>query len=126
MVETKLNILLVESSAAVAKESLYILDDLEMPNEVFYTVRAEKAFNLIHSKKIDVLIWGMEYNARISSTLTELRNTGKPFSVIILSDISEEDYRKRYNSLNADYFLNKTNGLAKLVDVINELEVIIA
>jgi DNA-binding NarL/FixJ family response regulator len=110
----------------VAKESLYILDDLEMPNEVFYTVRAEKALDLIHSKKIDVLIWGMEYNALISSTLTELRNTGKPFSVIILSDISEEDYRKRYNSLNADYFLNKTNGLAKLVDVINELEVIIA
>ncbi|MCW3109313.1 MAG: hypothetical protein JWQ09_3819 [Segetibacter sp.] len=116
MIERKLRVLIVESSADIRKRLKDFPDNRTV--EILYTSTAENAFDLISMEKPDTIIWGKEWNAKNASKLTELRKENNPFSLIVLSDYTEEDYKNMDNYIRPYAFLNKQQEFKELAKLI--------
>src|SRR4051812_36827323 len=86
--EMRRNVLIVESSEAIAKRLMNLLNEDSRAADLLYASTAEEAFALILSQQTDVIVWGIEWNCKNASTLTEIHKKTNPFSLIILSDIA--------------------------------------
>jgi chemotaxis response regulator CheB len=87
--EMRRSVLIVESSAAIGKRLMKLLTEDNRAADILYASTAEEAFALILSQQTDVIVWGIEWNSKNTSTLTEIRKKTKPSSLILFSDFAD-------------------------------------
>ncbi|WP_018616239.1 hypothetical protein [Segetibacter koreensis] len=119
--ERRLNVLIVEGSIAVDKTLLEQVIELNNIATISAASTAEKAFSLI-SKQTDVIVWGLEFNAEIASSL-KIYKEKNCFSLMIVSKFIYEEFKNNDIEIPTGVVLIKPQEIKDLPRIIHQLSV---
>lgn len=93
--EKKLNILILQSSKAIAEKLVETIMDIEEVEDILYAPTFDKPINMLLSAKVDIVLCGISLTDENVARLNKLRSVCKPFSLIVLSDNIKDDYKEK-------------------------------
>lgn len=120
-IKKKLSILIVEDSLLIVKRLRLLLNDFDCVDEIYQANNADEALLISSQLKPNVIFLDIKIPGRSGvEVLPDLLKQN--FSiVIVLSNYSDESYRKLCMDRGANYFLDKSNEFDKIKEILNTI-----
>ena len=119
----KTKILSVDNAPIIHKQLEYVLADLEEVELIGSAKNLTEAYNLIKTKKPDIVILDLKLDNENGIELLEFLTQNNPeIKTIILSNQGDYFYRNKCLQMGANYFLDKSFEFDKLTDCIIEIQ----
>lgn len=123
MIESKknLSVLIVEDSLLIVKRLRLLLNDFDCIDQIYQANNADEALLISTQLSPRVILLDIKIPGRsgveILPDLLKKNNS----TVIILSNYSDESYRKLCMDRGASYFLDKSNDFDKIKEILNTI-----
>ena len=122
MGNNKIKILLVDDSGIIRDRLREMLGCIPFPTIICEAQDAIEAMKFLKVTKQDIVILDIKMPGENGiELLKKLKRINKSISVIILTNYSAQQYKKKCNELGADYFLSKSNDFEQIPGIIQEI-----
>ena len=122
MGNNKIKILLVDDSGIIRDRLREMLGCIPFPIIICEAQDAIEAMKFLKVTKQDIVILDIKMPGENGiEFLKKLKRINKSISVIILTNYSAQQYKKKCNELGADYFLSKSNDFEQIPGIIQEI-----
>ncbi len=112
---------IVEDSAIIRGRILSMISPLEHVEISGFSGFVSESIEEIKERKPDIIILDIRLNGGSGiDILTEIKNELPDSKIIMLTNYSYPQYRKKCFELGADYFFDKSKDFEKIVDVISD------
>lgn len=117
------SVLIVDDNPIFVQRMRALLDDVQTIESINVAGGYTEATLLIAEKKPTVVLLDIDMPPGKNGIclLKDIRESGDPCHVIMISNRTEECYRHQCNLLGADYFLDKSNDFAKVPSILSQL-----
>ncbi len=120
-------ILLVDDNVHFTLRLTYLLSEMEGIGAINTAGSYEEALSMLDAGGYDLLLLDILLPGKTGiELLKKIKQTGWEGEVIMLSNFSGHRYEQECFKLGARYFLDKTNDIEKVPDIVNTLSAQIA
>lgn len=126
VVPYRLKIVTVDDSPIITQRLKSILADMASVEVLGSANNATTALSLIHKRRPDVVILDIHLEENISQfngidLLIALRKRYADMKIIMLTNLTEDQYRTRCISFGANYFFDKSNEFYRIPEALEEI-----
>jgi DNA-binding NarL/FixJ family response regulator len=122
MGRAELTIYIVEDSPAVMERLVEAIDDIPNARVVGSANAVHPALEGLRSSRPRVLILDIQLRGGSGfQVLKQLRSTGRPEAVIVVTNYPSDDYRTASRECGADHFFDKASEFHKVREVLLQL-----
>jgi DNA-binding NarL/FixJ family response regulator len=120
--KNKIKVLIVEDSSLIVQRLYPVMAEIEFIESIAHAKNGEEAITLLQliDPRLVILDIKMPGISGID-VLKHIKDEKRECKIIMLTNHSDEEYRKTCLELGADNFLNKTTDIDKMVEVINSI-----
>ena len=117
-----MKVLVVDDSAIVRKRVKGMLSEVSTVETVSEAKDRLEAISLLHKLKPDVMVVDIEMpGGNGIDLLVDVKKQRKPPLVIVLTNLSDPQYRKKCMDVGADFFFDKSIEFDKVAEVLRHL-----
>jgi DNA-binding NarL/FixJ family response regulator len=118
-------ILIVEDSILVRKDLSRLLTAIMEISEPLEAEDVEDGIKIFEEEKPDLIILDMMLkNGTGIDVLKQINGIDQKPTIIVYSNFADSSYRKAAYQNGADYYVDKSEDIAKLLEVIEEVSII--
>lgn len=118
-----MKVLIVDDSALVRERLEDMLSEVQKVETISQAKDPIEAIESLHELKPDIVILDIEMPGGSGiGLLQEMKKGNKPPLVIVLTNQSYSQYRRRCLDAGADFFFDKSTEFDKVADVLNQLD----
>jgi len=115
-------VLVVDDSAIVRKRVKGMVSEVSTVETVSEAKDRLEAIDLLHKLKPDVMVVDIEMpGGNGIDLLVDVKKQRKPPLVIVLTNLSDPQYRKKCMDVGADFFFDKSIEFDKVAEVLRHL-----
>ena len=116
----KLSVLIVEDSLLIVKRLRLLLNDFDCVDQIYQANNADEALLISTQLRPSVIFLDIKIPGRSGvEVLLDLLKQNS--TVIVLSNYSDDSYRKLCLDIGASYFLDKSNEFDKIKEILNTI-----
>ncbi|MDP3149932.1 MAG: response regulator transcription factor [Ignavibacteria bacterium] len=116
------NILIIDDSVSIRKEIRKILKSVGGIKVVGEAAEPVEALKLYEAHKPDIIILDIDLkDGNGIDVLAQIRSSEKKVIIIMFTNYFNAAFQKASERLGANYFLDKTNDVDKLINIMKEL-----
>ena len=117
----KLSILIVEDSLLIVNRLRLLLNDFDCVDQIYQANNADEALLISTQLRPRVIFLDIKIPGRSGvEVLPDLLKQNNS-TVIVLSNYSDDSYRKLCMDIGASYFLDKSNEFDKIKEILNTI-----
>ena len=117
----KLSVLIVEDSLLIVKRLRLLLNDFDCVDQIYQANNADEALLISTQLKPRVIFLDIKIPGRSGvEVLPDLLKQNNS-TVIVLTNYSDDSYRKLCMDIGASYFLDKSNEFDKIKEILNTI-----
>ena len=117
----KLSVLIVEDSLLIVKRLRLLLNDFDCVDQIYQANNADEALLISTQLRPSVIFLDIKIPGRSGvEVLPDLLKQNNS-TVIVLSNYSDDSYRKLCMDIGASYFLDKSNEFDKIKEILNTI-----
>lgn len=123
LMNSKLNVLIIESNSIIALRLIDLLNELEEVDQVLYASSFPKAYKMLISVKVHVVLLGIRVTDSDILELLSVCKYDQHCTLIVLSDQLNDYYKERYKHLGIKYWLDKAHDFDMVPHLISLISV---
>lgn len=117
----KLSVLIVEDSLLIVKRLRLLLNDFDCVDQIYQANNADEALLISTQLRPRVIFLDIKIPGRSGvEVLPDLLKQNNS-TVIVLTNYSDDSYRKLCMDIGASYFLDKSNEFDKIKEILNTI-----
>ena len=117
----KLSVLIVEDSLLIVKRLRLLLNDFDCVDQIYQANNADEALLISTQLRPSVIFLDIKIPGRSGVEVLPDLLKQNISTVIVLTNYSDDSYRKLCMDIGASYFLDKSNEFDKIKEILNTI-----
>ena len=117
----KLSVLIVEDSLLIVKRLRLLLNDFDCVDQIYQANNADEALLISTQLRPSVIFLDIKIPGRSGVEVLPDLLKQKNSTLIVLTNYSDDSYRKLCMDIGASYFLDKSNEFDKIKEILNTI-----